>query len=87
MDEEAVRLADVLEDHPGTSDVSDSGAQGDIVFAAAGGTWVLDFGAAAPALSAPPGPSTLPSGPARVPEPCHQLRSATLEELSTFLES
>ncbi|GHB33053.1 hypothetical protein [Streptomyces chryseus] len=47
VDEEAVRLADVLQAHPGTSDVTDSGAQGDIVFTAAGGTWVLDFQAGA----------------------------------------
>ncbi|MYW98870.1 MULTISPECIES: hypothetical protein [unclassified Streptomyces] len=40
MDEEAVRLADVLEAHPGASD---AGAAGDIVFTAAGGTGVLDF--------------------------------------------
>lgn len=43
VDEEAVRLADVLEHHPGTSDVTDSGVQGDIVFTAAGRSWVLDF--------------------------------------------
>ncbi|MFF5639841.1 hypothetical protein [Streptomyces sp. NPDC012825] len=43
MGEEAVHLADVLEAHPSTSDVTDSGVQGDIVFTAAGGTWVLDF--------------------------------------------
>ncbi|MFI0742657.1 hypothetical protein ACH4PU_31940 [Streptomyces sp. NPDC021100] len=43
MDEGAVRLADVLEAHPGTSDVTDAGVQGDIVFTAAGGTWVLNF--------------------------------------------
>ncbi|WP_445282589.1 hypothetical protein [Streptomyces sp. DSM 118148] len=43
MDEEAVLLADVLEAHPGTSDVTDASVQGDIVFSAAGGTWVLDF--------------------------------------------
>ncbi|MFJ4007770.1 hypothetical protein ACIPWL_30560 [Streptomyces sp. NPDC090023] len=43
VDEEAVRLADVLEDHPDTTDVTDSGAAGDIVFTAAGRTWVLDF--------------------------------------------
>ncbi|MEU4356778.1 hypothetical protein [Streptomyces virginiae] len=52
MDEEAVRLADVLEAHPDTSDpglqrVTDSGTRGDIVFTAAGGTWVLDFQAGA----------------------------------------
>ena len=38
-----MRLADVLEDHPGTSDVTDADTRGDIVFTAAGGTWVLDF--------------------------------------------
>ncbi|MER5201163.1 hypothetical protein ACWD3J_47355 [Streptomyces sp. NPDC002755] len=43
MDEEAARLADVLEAHLGTSDVIDAGVQGDVVFTAAGGTWVLDF--------------------------------------------
>ncbi|MEE1943094.1 hypothetical protein V1L54_27435 [Streptomyces sp. TRM 70361] len=43
MDEEAVRLADVLEDHPGTSDVTDADTRGDIVFTAAGHSWVLDF--------------------------------------------
>ncbi|MFJ4008038.1 hypothetical protein ACIPWL_31990 [Streptomyces sp. NPDC090023] len=43
VDEEAVRLADVLEDHPDTSDVTDAGAAGDIVFTAAGSTWALDF--------------------------------------------
>jgi hypothetical protein len=43
VDEEAVGLADVLEAHPGTSDVTDAGAAGDIVFTAAEGTWVLDF--------------------------------------------
>ncbi|WP_190100572.1 hypothetical protein [Streptomyces griseoflavus] len=43
VDEEAVRLADVLEDHPGVSGVTDSGVQGDIVFTAAGRSWVLDF--------------------------------------------
>jgi hypothetical protein len=43
VDEEAVRLADVLENHPGTSDVTDAGVQGDIVFTAAGRSWVLDF--------------------------------------------
>ncbi|MFD3664017.1 hypothetical protein ACFWVF_26095 [Streptomyces sp. NPDC058659] len=43
VDEEAVRLADVLDAHPGTGDVTDAGAAGDIVFTAAGGTWVLDF--------------------------------------------
>ncbi|MEV5982805.1 hypothetical protein [Streptomyces sp. NPDC052114] len=43
VDEEAVRLADVLEDHPGTSDVTDTDTRGDIVFTAAGGSWVLDF--------------------------------------------
>jgi hypothetical protein len=43
VDEEAARLADVLEDHPGTSDVTDADAAGDIVFTAAGSTWVLDF--------------------------------------------
>ncbi|MFF3488767.1 hypothetical protein ACFYXC_36675 [Streptomyces sp. NPDC002701] len=43
VDEEAVRLADVLEDHPGTSDVTDAGTRGDIVFTAAGSTWMLDF--------------------------------------------
>ncbi|MEU5137395.1 hypothetical protein [Streptomyces californicus] len=43
VDEEAARLADVLEDHPDTSDVTDASAAGDIVFAAAGSTWVLDF--------------------------------------------
>ncbi|MFG3042820.1 hypothetical protein ACGFYZ_38565 [Streptomyces sp. NPDC048330] len=43
VDEEAVRLADVLEDHPDTSGVTDAGAAGDIVFTAAGRTWVLDF--------------------------------------------
>ncbi|MDW8805494.1 hypothetical protein P1P68_12075 [Streptomyces scabiei] len=43
VDEEAVRLADVLEDHTGTSDVTDAGVQGDIVFTAAGRSWVLDF--------------------------------------------
>ncbi len=43
VDEEAVLLADVLEAHPGTSDVTDASVQGDIVFSAAGGTWVLDF--------------------------------------------
>lgn len=43
VDEEAVRLADALEAHPDASDVTDVGAAGDIVFTAAGGTWVLDF--------------------------------------------
>ncbi|MFG2569161.1 hypothetical protein ACGFR6_27510 [Streptomyces sp. NPDC048567] len=43
VDEEAVRLADALEDHPGTSDVTDADAAGDIVFTAAGHSWVLDF--------------------------------------------
>jgi hypothetical protein len=43
VDEEAVRLADVLEDHPDTSDVTDSGTRGDIAFTAAGRSWVLDF--------------------------------------------
>ncbi|GAA2231101.1 hypothetical protein [Streptomyces nogalater] len=43
VDEEAVRLADVLENHPDTSDVTDAGVQGDIVFTAAGRSWVLDF--------------------------------------------
>ncbi|MFJ6668971.1 hypothetical protein [Streptomyces sp. NPDC091383] len=43
VDEEAVRLADVLEAHPGTSDVTDSGALGDIVFTAVGRSWVLDL--------------------------------------------
>ncbi|MEU6285055.1 hypothetical protein [Streptomyces sp. NPDC047028] len=43
VDEEAVRLADVLEAHPAASDVTDAGAAGDIVFTAAGDTWVLDF--------------------------------------------
>ncbi|MCA1222238.1 hypothetical protein [Streptomyces sp. 8L] len=43
VDEEAVRLADVLEAHSGTSDVTDADAAGDIVFTAAGSTWVLDF--------------------------------------------
>jgi hypothetical protein len=43
VDEEAVRLADVLEDHPDTSDVADSGTRGDIAFTAAGRSWVLDF--------------------------------------------
>lgn len=43
VDEEAVRLADVLEDHPGISGVTDSGVQGDIIFTAAGRSWVLDF--------------------------------------------
>lgn len=38
-----MRLADVLEAHPGTSDVTDAGAAGDIVFTAAGSIWVLDF--------------------------------------------
>lgn len=38
-----MRLADVLEDHLGTSDVTDADTRGDIVFTAAGGTWVLDF--------------------------------------------
>ncbi|MFD4116891.1 hypothetical protein ACFWSJ_26005 [Streptomyces niveus] len=47
MDEEAVRLADVLQTHPDTNDVTDFGAQGDIVFTAAGGTWMLDFQASA----------------------------------------
>ncbi|MEU2800870.1 hypothetical protein [Streptomyces sp. NPDC007117] len=41
--EEAVRLADVLENHPGTSDVTDADVRGDIVFTAAGRTWALDF--------------------------------------------
>ncbi|MFI5621466.1 hypothetical protein [Streptomyces sp. NPDC051567] len=43
MDDEAVRLADVLQAHPDTSDVTDAGHQGDIVFTAAGDTWALDF--------------------------------------------
>ncbi|MEU3051491.1 hypothetical protein ABZ705_34275 [Streptomyces sp. NPDC006984] len=43
VDEEAVRLADVLEAHPGTSDVTDADTRGDIVFTTTAGTWVLDF--------------------------------------------
>ncbi|MER5778453.1 hypothetical protein ABT144_30065 [Streptomyces sp. NPDC002039] len=43
MDDEAVRLVDVLQTHPDASDVTDAGHQGDIVFTAVGGTWVLDF--------------------------------------------
>ncbi|WP_030019417.1 hypothetical protein [Streptomyces monomycini] len=42
-EEEATRLADVLETHPDTSDVTDASTRGDIVFTAAGGTWALDF--------------------------------------------
>ncbi|MFD6534400.1 hypothetical protein [Streptomyces sp. NPDC060184] len=40
MDEEATRLADVLEDHLDAGDVTDAG---DIVFTAVGSTWVLHF--------------------------------------------
>ncbi|WP_331747021.1 hypothetical protein OG365_39525 (plasmid) [Streptomyces sp. NBC_00853] len=47
LDEEAGRLADLLEAHPDTSDVTDSGTRGDIVFTATGDTWVLDFQAGA----------------------------------------
>lgn len=36
MDDEAVRLADILEDYPDTSDVSDSGTRSDIAFIATG---------------------------------------------------
>ncbi|WP_299542468.1 hypothetical protein [uncultured Streptomyces sp.] len=43
VDEEAVRLAHALEAHPGTSDVTDCNAQGEVVFTAGGSTWVLDF--------------------------------------------
>ncbi|MFF3558227.1 hypothetical protein ACFYXL_32990 [Streptomyces tsukubensis] len=43
VDEEAVRLADVLDAHPGTSGVTDSGPEGDIVFTTAAGTWALDL--------------------------------------------
>ncbi|MCX5077671.1 hypothetical protein OG321_34905 [Streptomyces sp. NBC_00424] len=43
VDDEAVRLVDVLQAHPDTSDVTDASHQGDIVFTAAGDTWVLDF--------------------------------------------
>ncbi|MEU1122514.1 hypothetical protein ABZ371_02765 [Streptomyces sp. NPDC005899] len=42
MAEEATRPADILQAHPDTSDVTDSGRHGDIVFTAGGNTWVLD---------------------------------------------
>ncbi|MGW5216090.1 hypothetical protein ACWEQO_34025 [Streptomyces sp. NPDC004051] len=47
VDEDAVRPADVLEDHPDTSDAAASGVQGDIVFTAAGGVWMLNLQAGA----------------------------------------
>ncbi|MCX4721895.1 hypothetical protein [Streptomyces virginiae] len=47
LDEEAARLADLLEAHPDTTDVTDSGTRGDIGFTTAGDTWVLDFQAGA----------------------------------------
>lgn len=66
MDEEAVRLADVLQAHPDTSDVTDSGHQGDIVFTTAGGTWVLDFqaGVGGEVFQGPTGTPAPADGPA-----------------------
>jgi hypothetical protein len=66
VDEEAVRLADVLEDHPDTSDVTDSGTRGDIAFTAAGRSWVLDFqeGADGEVFQDPPSAPAPADGPA-----------------------
>ncbi|WP_331725548.1 hypothetical protein OG596_38445 (plasmid) [Streptomyces sp. NBC_01102] len=66
VDEEIGRLADVLQAHPHTSDVTDSGHQGDIVFTAAGNTWVLDFqsGADGEVFQNPTGTPAPTDGPA-----------------------
>ncbi|MFE9347991.1 hypothetical protein [Streptomyces olivaceus] len=66
VDEEAVRLADVLEAHPDTGDVTDSGPRGDIVFTAAGRSWRLDFqtGADGEVFQDPSGAPASTGGPA-----------------------
>lgn len=60
-----VRLVDALEDHPGTSEVTDADTRGDVVFTAAGHSWVLDFQAGPDAKSSRtcPAPRPRPTGP------------------------
>ncbi|MEU2770830.1 hypothetical protein ABZ628_29410 [Streptomyces diastaticus] len=67
VDEEAIRLADILEDHPDARDVAHLGTRGDVVFTTAAGTRALNFqaGPDGEVFQDPTGtPAGIPSNPA-----------------------